>query len=127
MVDSLLSTKLRPSGSRPKLVARPRLTARLEWDAGRKLTLVSAPAGFGRTTLLAKWLGSAANRERSVAWLSLDAGDNDPTRFLSYLVAALKTVKGGIGGGSGPVAFVPTSAHGGDDGDLGQRSRRPSG
>jgi LuxR family transcriptional regulator, maltose regulon positive regulatory protein len=97
MVDSLLSTKLRPSQSRPKLVARPRLTARFEWDAGRKLTLVSAPAGFGKSTLLAEWLGSAANRVRCVAWVSLDAGDNDPTRFLSYLVAALKTVEGGIG------------------------------
>jgi LuxR family maltose regulon positive regulatory protein len=52
-LDSLVSTKLRPSQLRPKLVARPRLTGRLERDAGRKLTLISAPAGFGKTTLRA--------------------------------------------------------------------------
>ncbi len=94
-----MSTKLRPPRSRPKLVARPRLDARLGWAAGRKLTLASAPAGFGKTTLLAGWLESAANRGKPVAWVSLDAGDNDPARFLSYLVAALKTVEGGIGEG----------------------------
>ncbi len=97
--DSLVTTKLRPSQARPKLVARQRLTARLEREPGRKLTLISAPAGFGKTTLLVEWLRERAGGEGSVAWLSLDEGDNDPTRFLSYLVAALGTVQEGMGEG----------------------------
>ena len=92
-----MTTKLRPSRSRPRLVARPRLTAMLERDSGRKLTLVSTPAGFGKTTLLVEWLEVSADFEGHFAWVSLDAGDNDPVRFLSYLVAALKTVDVGIG------------------------------
>src|SRR5918994_2304523 len=97
--DSLVSTKLRPSQVRPNLVARPRLIARLERDAGRKLTLISAPAGFGKTTLLVEWSREVAGDEGSVAWLSLDEGDNDPTRFLTYLVAALRSVEEDIGAG----------------------------
>jgi LuxR family maltose regulon positive regulatory protein len=97
--DTLVSTKLRPSQGRPNLVTRPRLTVRLEREAGRKLTLISAPAGFGKTTLLVEWLRERADGEGSVAWLSLDAGDNDPTRFLSYLVAALGTLQEEIGEG----------------------------
>ena len=92
--DSLVSTKLRPSQARPNLVARPQLTARLEREAGRKLTLISAPAGFGKTTLLIEWLKGREGGDRSVAWLSLDEGDNDPVRFLSYLVAALRRTVG---------------------------------
>jgi LuxR family transcriptional regulator, maltose regulon positive regulatory protein len=88
--DTLVSTKLHPSQARPKIVARPRLIEALRRDPGRKLTLVSAPAGFGKTTLLNKWLKSCEEGESSVVWLSLDEGDNDPTRFLSYLVAALR-------------------------------------
>src|SRR3712207_4085987 len=97
--DSLVSTKLRPSRARPKLVARPRLIAKLEREVGRELTLISAPAGFGKSTLLVEWLRERAGDEGSVAWLSLDEGDNDPTRFLTYLVAALGTVQEGIGEG----------------------------
>jgi LuxR family transcriptional regulator, maltose regulon positive regulatory protein len=98
--DSLVSTKLRPSQARPKLVARPRLTAKLEREAGRKLTLISAPAGFGKTTLLVEWLKGREEGNQSVAWVSLDEGDNDPVRFLSYLVAALRrTVGEGFGDG----------------------------
>jgi LuxR family transcriptional regulator, maltose regulon positive regulatory protein len=88
--DSLVFTKLRPSQARPKLVARPRLTAKLEREPSRKLTLISAPAGFGKTTLLVEWLRERAGGDGCVAWLSLDEGDNDPVRFLSYLVAALR-------------------------------------
>src|ERR671910_465861 len=88
--DSLVSTKLRPSQARSNLVARPRLTARLEREVGRKLTLISAPAGFGKTTLLVEWLRERAGGDGCVAWLSLDEGDNDPVRFMSYLVAALR-------------------------------------
>jgi LuxR family transcriptional regulator, maltose regulon positive regulatory protein len=92
--DSLVSTKLRPSQARPNLVARPQLTAKLEREPGRRLTLISAPAGFGKTTLLIKWLKGREGGDRSVAWLSLDEGDNDPVRFLSYLVAALRRTVG---------------------------------
>jgi LuxR family transcriptional regulator, maltose regulon positive regulatory protein len=97
--DSLVSTKLQPSQARSNLVARPRLTERLDREPGRKLTLISAPAGFGKTTLLVEWLRERAGDESSVAWLSLDEGDNDPTRFLSYLVAALQAIEEGIGEG----------------------------
>jgi LuxR family maltose regulon positive regulatory protein len=97
--DVLVSTKLRPYQARPNLIARPQLSARLEREVGRKLTLISAPAGFGKTTLLVEWLKACQIGERSVAWLSLDEGDNDPTRFLSYLVAALGTAQEGIGEG----------------------------
>src|SRR3712207_2999054 len=97
--DTLVFTKLRPSQARPKLVARPHLTEKLEREPARKLTLISAPAGFGKTTLLVEWLRERSGDEGSVAWLSLDEGDNDPTRFLSYLVAALQAIEEGIGEG----------------------------
>ena len=70
----------------------------------RKLTLISAPAGFGKTTLVSEWL---ADCERPVAWLSLDEGDNDPTRFLTYLVAALQTIASNIGAGVLAVLQAP--------------------
>jgi LuxR family maltose regulon positive regulatory protein len=83
---------------RPRVVHRARLIERLNGGlaAGRKLTLISAPAGFGKTTLVSKWIASCG---RPVAWLSLDEGDGDPVRFISYLVAALQTIKAGIGEG----------------------------
>jgi LuxR family transcriptional regulator, maltose regulon positive regulatory protein len=101
-LDPLVSTKLRPSQSRPKLVARPRLLERLAPEAGRRLTLVSAPAGFGKTTLLVKWARDQAHKGRPVAWLSLDDDDNDPARFLAYLAAAIGRAadEEGIGGGA---------------------------
>jgi LuxR family transcriptional regulator, maltose regulon positive regulatory protein len=99
-LDPLVSTKLRPSRSRPGLVARPRLSEELDPDAGRRLTLVSAPAGFGKSTVLGKWAEERAGGGCPVAWLSLDAGDNDPTRFLSYLVVAIEgVVEEGFGEG----------------------------
>src|SRR5215211_6388370 len=84
--EALVSTKLRPSQARPNLVARPRLIAKLEPQAGRKLMLISAPAGFGKTTLLGEWAASRSD-EQCVAWVSLDEADNDPARFLSSLRA----------------------------------------
>jgi LuxR family maltose regulon positive regulatory protein len=96
-LDPLVSTKLRPSQSRPRLVARPRLTEKLDPEAGRRLTLVSAPAGFGKTTLVGEWADERAAGGHPVAWLSLDGGDNDPVRFLSYLVASLRTLEEGFG------------------------------
>jgi LuxR family maltose regulon positive regulatory protein len=95
-VEQLLSTKLYIPPTRPQLVLRPRLIERLNESLHRKLTLISAPAGFGKTTLVSEWIASST---RPVAWLSLDEGDNDPTRFLAYLVAALQTVVANIGEG----------------------------
>ncbi len=102
MPTSILATKLYIPPSRPKAVLRPRLIGRLNEGLGlgqgfgRKLTLVSAPAGFGKTTLLSEWLAGCA---RPIAWLSLDAGDSDPICFLTYLVAALQTLAAHIGAG----------------------------
>src|SRR5829696_2560652 len=103
--DSLVYTKLRPSQARSKLVARPRLTARLAREPGRRLTLISAPAGFGKTSLLNEWFGRGENGELSAVWVSLDEGDNDPVRFLSYLVAALRRT-GEEGFGEGVLAAL---------------------
>src|SRR5215203_856667 len=103
--DPLVSTKLRPSQARPKLVARPRLIESLAREPGRRLTLLSAPAGFGKTTLLNEWAKSHADGDSYVAWLSLDERDNDPTRFLSYLIAALRRT-GEEGFGEGVLAAL---------------------
>ena len=92
----ILATKLFVPPLRPKVVLRPRLIQRLNEGLHRKLTLISAAAGFGKTTLISEWMSGL---DRPVAWLSLDAGDSDPTRFLSYLVAALQKVKPNIGNG----------------------------
>jgi len=96
----LLETKLRVPRQRRALVTRPRLSERLSRGAESTLTLVSAPAGFGKTTLLTQWLTAAAAGERSVAWLSLDQRDNDPTVFWTYVVAALDTAIPGVGAGA---------------------------
>lgn len=88
MSHPILTTKIWAPTVRPNLVDRPRLMGRLNDNLDRKLTLISAPAGFGKTTLLAKWL----SQQRAVAWFSLDEQDNDLTLFLNYLIAALQTV-----------------------------------
>ena len=90
----ILSTKLYIPLPRTKVVLRPRLIERLNEGLDRKLTLISASAGFGKTTLVSEWV---AGCERPVAWLSLDEGDNDSTRFLTHLVAALQTIAENIG------------------------------
>jgi LuxR family transcriptional regulator, maltose regulon positive regulatory protein len=92
--DALLATKLHVPRPHPGFVPRPRLLAHLAAGMARELTLVCAPAGFGKTTLLADW---ARRLEAPVAWLSLDAGDNDPIRFWRYVAAALDRVQAGIG------------------------------
>ena len=89
-MTSLLESKLHVPRSRGGLVARPRLGERLRHGAGSALTLVSAPAGFGKTTLLAEWLATVRGEGRSAAWLSLDPRDDDPVVFWRYLVAALQ-------------------------------------
>ncbi|MFN8488909.1 MAG: LuxR C-terminal-related transcriptional regulator [Caldilineaceae bacterium] len=118
----ILATKLYIPSPRPGIVARPRLIEQLNAGLalGRKLTLVSAAAGFGKTTLVSEWIydlrftiydaqAKAASVEKiqnrkskivnQVAWLSLDEGDNDLARFVTYLIAALRTIKTGIGEG----------------------------
>jgi LuxR family maltose regulon positive regulatory protein len=115
----LLATKLFVPRVRADVVARPRLLALLARAAEAPLTLIAAPAGFGKTTLLGAWLQSVERRARSAerpdsgddravlrspfyalrfAWLALDDGDNDPTTFLRYLIAALQTVAPAVGG-----------------------------
>jgi LuxR family transcriptional regulator, maltose regulon positive regulatory protein len=93
----VLATKLFAPARRRQLVARPRVAERLgtTLDAGHRLTLVSAPAGFGKTTLLSDWLTDLHQRQRQarVGWLSLDDGDNDLTRFMAHLVAALQSAE----------------------------------
>ena len=96
MAAPILRTKLYIPPPLPKVVFRSRLIERLNEGWRRKLTLISAPAGFGKTTLVSEW---GAGCERPVAWLSLDEGDNDPTRFLAYLIAAMRTIAAKIGEG----------------------------
>jgi LuxR family transcriptional regulator, maltose regulon positive regulatory protein len=92
----ILTTKLYVPPPRPKAILRPSLIERLNEGLHRKLTLISAPAGFGKTTLVSEWVASC---KRPVAWLSLDKGDNDPTTFITYLVVALQTVVPKMGQG----------------------------
>ncbi|CAA9291859.1 MAG: Transcriptional activator of maltose regulon, MalT [uncultured Chloroflexia bacterium] len=93
----LLVTKLYLPRPRAELVPRPRLLARLEAGLPGSLTLIAAPPGFGKTTLLADWLSRPAATSRHVAWVALDAGDSDPLQFLRYLIAALQTITPAIG------------------------------
>src|SRR3972149_9771188 len=120
MSTPILATKLYIPPPRPKIVLRPRLIERLNEGLHRKLTLISASAGFGKTTLVSEWVdnlrftsddfrldaakeGKIVNQKSKivnrVAWLSLDEGDNDPTRFLIYLITALQTIMANIGEG----------------------------
>jgi LuxR family maltose regulon positive regulatory protein len=89
---AVLGTKLRVPPARADLVPRPRLTDRLT-NALPRVVLVSAPAGFGKTTLLTQWLSSTSHADRRVAWVSLDEDDNDPDRLLEHVVAALASVR----------------------------------
>lgn len=107
----ILVTKLHVPTRRPDLVARPRLVERLDTGVRqqRRLTLVSAPAGYGKTTLIADWLvGHAA----AFAWLSLDEADNDPHRFLEYLIAALEQINPEYGVGARSLLHGPQAANG---------------
>ncbi len=104
---NLLKTKLFAPSQRSRLISRPHLKARLDAGLSGQLTLVSAPAGFGKTTLVSEWYSAwmrgAGDRIPSslqqpslkIAWLSLDGDDNDPLRFLAYLAAAVETLKPG--------------------------------
>ncbi len=127
-MEPLLATKLFIPSPRPELVSRPRLIGRLNEGLHGKLTLISAPAGFGKTTLVSSWIydlrltiddlqakttspakivnpkSEIVNR---VAWLSLDEADNDLARFLTYLIAALQTISANIGAGLSGMLQTP--------------------
>lgn len=122
MFIPILATKLYVPSPRSTLISRPRLVERLRdgWVKRCKLTLISASAGFGKTTLVSEWIAVYGQREMnmSAAWLSLDEADNDPTRFLAYLIAALQTLKpdmnepaknGGARIGAGALAALQSS------------------
>ncbi|MDQ5854373.1 MAG: hypothetical protein M3380_20345, partial [Chloroflexota bacterium] len=93
---NLLATKLFVPPARANLVLRQRLFDRLQRGLQGKLTLISAPAGFGKTTLVSAWVAGCG---RPTAWLSLDERDSDPVRFLTYLVAAVQTIAPAVGQG----------------------------
>ena len=101
---SILTTKLHIPPLRSKHILRSRLIQRLQDSAHRKLILISAPAGFGKTTLISEWIASGKN---PAAWLSLDESDSDPTRFLSYLIAALQMIQADIGRTVLPILQAP--------------------
>ena len=109
MSRPVIATKLYAPIPRPGLVARPRLRQALRPGAATRLTLASAPAGFGKTTLLGEWLHDwQAGEERRLAWLSLDASDADPTSFWTYVVTALQaTVPGTAPGALELIAASP--------------------
>jgi LuxR family transcriptional regulator, maltose regulon positive regulatory protein len=90
MPISLLKSKTYIPPVKPGLVLRPRLIKRLQAGLDYKLTLISAPAGFGKTVLLSEWIAGCG---KSAAWISLDKGDNDPVRFLAYFIAALQQIR----------------------------------
>ena len=106
MVAPILATKLYIPPPRPGIVLRPRLVAQLNEGlaTGRKMALISASAGFGKTSLVSEWI---AGCKRPAAWLSLDEGDNDPARFLAYLVASLQTIINDVG--KGVLAAIQTA------------------
>jgi LuxR family maltose regulon positive regulatory protein len=102
--DALLATKLHVPAPQPGFVPRPRLVQALSQGLARGRVLICAPAGFGKTSLLADWARSGG---RPVAWLGLDAGDNDPSRFWRYVVAALDRAQPGIAERLGPLLGPP--------------------
>lgn len=94
MQGDLLATRLHQPRLRARLVSRSHLVERLQQGVAGALTLVSAPAGYGKTTLLAQW---RASTNAPVAWLSLEPEDNEPAQFLTYLIAALQTLDPHLG------------------------------
>src|SRR5437588_6581266 len=94
MSTPILATKLFIPRPRPTVVPRPRLIERLNEGLHRNLSLIAAPAGFGKTTLVSEWVAGCG---QSTAWLSLDDGDNDLARFLIHVVAAVQTIAPDIG------------------------------
>src|SRR5215468_253198 len=106
----ILTTKLFVPPARPEWVPRQRLIKRLDQGLRRKLTLISAPAGYGKTTLITAWLHRLPERlniNLRVAWLSLEEEDNDLARFLTYFLAALQRIDTHIGHGVMPLLDIP--------------------
>lgn len=105
----LLSTKLAPPRPHQSLVSRGPLLSRLDEGLKYRLTLLSAPAGFGKTTLLSEWIAVQSERQdmAPVAWVSLDVGDNDPVRFWRYFITACKVFDAGVGASA--LALLRTS------------------
>ena len=97
MASPLVQTKLYIPRIRRTLVARPRLNGRMSHGSQARLTLISAPAGFGKTTLLTAWLAAGAAENRTVAWLSLDQGDRQPATFWTYVITGLQPAVPGVG------------------------------
>jgi LuxR family maltose regulon positive regulatory protein len=104
MHNTILMTKLYTPVPAQDVVARPDLLARLTKGVTGKLTLISAPAGFGKTTLVSTWVAQSKMR---VAWLALDADDGEPARFLAYIIASLQTVAPHIGESIAPLLQSP--------------------
>ena len=98
MAAPVLATKLYIPPPPPKIVVRSRLIEQLNEGLlmRHRLTLISAPAGFGKTTLVSEWI---ATGKRPAAWLSLDEADNNPVRFLTYLITALQNISPSLGAG----------------------------
>ena len=94
MARPLLQSKYRIPGHRPGTVARPRLVEALGGALRAAVTVVSAPAGFGKSTLLAEWLADCPGETATVAWVSLDERDDDPARFWGYALAAVQAAAG---------------------------------
>jgi len=103
---SLLSTKLNIPPLRPQLVQRPRLNERLQEGLNYKLVLISAPAGFGKTTLLSEWV-YGSKPPINTAWISLDEGDNDPIRFWDYFIASIKKLQPDFGDSTRALLHTP--------------------
>lgn len=113
MASPLIATKLRVPIARQRVVERSRLRALLDRGANARLTLISAPAGFGKTTLLAQWLAGSDPSGPAIAWLSLDGSDDEPALFWSYVVAALRAALTRVG-----VDFPDIPATSPDDGFI---------
>ena len=92
-----LAAKLRPPSMGPRYLPRPRLSDKVENSGSFRLALVSAPAGSGKTTMLSEWYLALQERQVATAWLSLDAGDNEPRRFLVHLVSSIQAARSDIG------------------------------
>jgi hypothetical protein len=105
--DPLLAAKLTVPRARRTVVPRQSLSARLDDGVSRALVIISAPAGFGKSTLLTSWLAEGATQGRSVAWLSLDAGDNDPNVFWRYFLAAIYQLHPGVGARASALLGLP--------------------
>src|SRR5262245_9433661 len=98
----LLKARISIPPVRAQVVARPRLVTRIDEAVTRRFALITAPAGFGKTTLLTQWIASVAGTTR-VAWLSLDEADRDPMHFLRYLVAAFAELEPHVTRATGPL------------------------